>query len=282
MKIVLFVFSLFGLGSVLAQTNSPAMLSTSYPISSVNDSGISGNVWLGEYPFGTIVAISLAGTQAGNTYPAHLHIGNCGSGGGISVSLESVVGETGLGITVTDVPYTTLFSEDYYLNIHASQTDMGTILACTEIGANAEMNQITTPSSQTNVAEQTTTGVRSEEFETLETASYGIFEVAGSGINGQVQFTDEADGGTQIIVTLRGVQAGANFPMDIKSGDCGPDGSALLELNDFPLGLVDPDASMTETDMSISTFSEQNNYLTIYSKDGTVLACGEVGLGANR
>jgi hypothetical protein len=255
---------------------------TAYALSSINNFGVSGNVWIGDFAFGTLVVISLKGTQVGNMYPAHIQSGTCGSEGGGVTPLEAVDGVTGLSVTVTDLPYNTILSGNHYLNIHASSEDVGTIIACTEIVPKGNIDQANSDSTGTNATEQPVTEVRTEEFETLTTASYGIFEVSGSGIKGQVQFTEKAEGGTQIVVTLRGVRSGANFPMDIKTGDCGPDGLALLELNNFPLGLIDPDASMTETEMPISTFSERNNYLTVYSKDGTVLACGEVGLGANK
>lgn len=269
---------------VFAQTATPLLSETTYVVSPVDRSLVSGQVFLGDYGSGkTVIVISLSGTPVNGVHPAHLHEGDCGSNGTIAVPLESVKGSTGLSVTVNDVPLDAITTGDHYLNIHASSDDMATIVACAEVGLNASSGEMTQMDTSTEtMTDAPATGVRPEEFETLSTASYRIFSVGASQIFGQVQMTEEASGGTKFVLTLEGHDPQTQYPVDVKEGDCGPDGSVLLQLNAFPLGIIEPNASMTFTDLPIEQFSEADNYLTVYDKEGFVLACGEIGIGANR
>lgn len=290
---------LFCLGYTQEVLSLPVLSSETYRVAPLAASGLdaSGAVYIADYGLGntSLVVLSLNGA-AGKMRPAHLHRGNCGSGGGIVVPLEPVNPETGLSVTVTTASFTDMTTNDYYLNVHASSDDLGTLIACGEVGANAKgvmssegsAAETTTSSSQSATmpaGSKTKTGVKAEEFETqIPTAAYGIFAVGGSGISGQVQVSGQVEGGTRIALSLTGAEARKTYPTELRSGDCGPDGTLLRQLNDFPLGVVDPGASETTTTLSFEEIVEANNYLTIYAADGsgTVIACGEVGLGANR
>jgi hypothetical protein len=132
---------------------------------------------------------------------------------------------------------------------------------------------------------QTSTGVKPEEFETsIRTAGYGIFAVNNSGIGGQMQVAEKVEGGVNVIVTLNSIEVGKNYPMELRQGDCGPDRELLSELQPVPSVAGDPHASWTELPLTFEEVAEANNFIYVYAPDnsGTVVACGEVGLGANQ
>lgn len=278
-----FALLIFALLSFTSAQTIPAVSSISYSISPTDSSGVSGTVYLGDYGLGnTIVAISLKGTTGGQ-HPAHFHSGNCDSNGDIVVPLENVNGATGLSVTVTSVPIATILNGDHYINIHVSPEDLATIVACGEVGGAATLATTATDTSTT--AAQTATGVKPEEFETsIRTAGYGIFSVNNSGIGGQMQVSEQVEGGTNIIVTLDGIEVGKSYPMELRQGDCGPDRALLSELEPVPSVAGDPRASWTELPLTFEEIAEANNFIYVYAPDnsGTVVACGEVGLGANQ
>jgi hypothetical protein len=135
------------------------------------------------------------------------------------------------------------------------------------------------------ISAQTETGVKPEEFETsIRTAGYGIFAVDNSGIGGQMQVAEKAEGGLNIIVTLDGIEVGKVYPMELRQGDCGPDRELLTQLEPVPSIAGDPHSSWTELPLTFEEIAEANNFIYVYAPDnsGIVVACGEVGLGANQ
>jgi uncharacterized surface protein with fasciclin (FAS1) repeats len=116
-----------------------AVRSVRYPVNAVNESGISGSVLVADYGFeNAIVTISLRGTALDGNHPAHFHLGNCDSNGEIVVPLENVNGATGLSITSMTAPYDAVVEGDHYLNVHLSDEAIDTIVACGEVGLNAD------------------------------------------------------------------------------------------------------------------------------------------------
>lgn len=244
---------------------------TTYAVLSSNSS-VAGVVQIGDYGLGnTIITVSLKGTSVGQ-HPAHFHSGDCNSNGDVVVPLENLDGNTGLSVTVTSVPFETIVSGNHYLNIHASPEDMATIVACGEVGSGALA---------LDDASKTATGVKPEEFATsMRTAGYGIFPVASGSIKGQMQVAETAEGDTEIIVTLDGIERGRVYKLELRKGDCGPDRELLLDLNAVPSVLPEPNASATSSGLSFEEIAEGNNFVYVYAPDGSVAACGEVGLGA--
>jgi CHRD domain len=270
----------------------------------------------------TLIVVNMTGLAGQHIYPAHIHAGSCGSNGDVVIPLESVDGTTGLSITLTTMTYTNIAQGDYYLNVHQSPEDLTSIISCGEIGSEAQVSTPQEPSSvqgsvpgatlqeppmqepvvtpleptptatpgtidQTGVAQgsELPTGVKPEEFATsMRTEGYGIFPVNGGSITGQIQVAEEADGLARVIVTLRNFDPGQRFPLEIRQGDCGPDRPLLVALNDLPSVPDDPTASWTTTTLRYEEIAEGNNFIYVYSPDqsGTVIACGEVGIGANR
>jgi uncharacterized surface protein with fasciclin (FAS1) repeats len=115
-----------------------ATRSVRYPVNAVGESGVRGSVLIADYGFeNAIVTILLRGTASGGSHPTHFHLGNCDSNGEIVVPLENVNGATGLSITSMTAPYDAVVEGDHYLNVHLSDEAIDTIVACGEVGLNA-------------------------------------------------------------------------------------------------------------------------------------------------
>ena len=319
----LFFLPIFLLSFALGQNTIPAVQHTSYRVASINNSGASGAVDFIDYGLGsTLIVVNMTGLVGKQIYPSHIHAGSCGSNGDVVIPLEHVDGTTGLSMTLTTIAYTDIANSDYYLNIHQSPDNLTSIISCAEIGLDGQnsqtqvlasqeqqtqepaitQEQVTTPVEttpvettpaltpgtieQTGVAQgsQLPTGVKPEEFATrMRTEGYGIFAINSGTISGQIQVAEEADGTARVIVTLRNILPGQQFPLEIRQGDCGPDRPLLISLNDLPSVIGDPTASWTDTSLHYDDIAGSNNFIYVYAPDnsGIVVACGEVGLGAN-
>lgn len=116
-----------------------------YALTPENNSGVEGFVTFDKQSeTATTITIDLEGTTAGATHPAHIHVGDVGTGGDIWVSLNPVDGDTGTSVTVvsqTDagdpVTYEELTDFDGYVNVHQSPDNLATIIASGETGAGA-------------------------------------------------------------------------------------------------------------------------------------------------
>ena len=118
-----------------------------YKLNAVANEAINGKAIFAERTDdNTYVIISLDGTPAGGSHPAHIHNGMAPGPGDIAISLESVDGGTGISMTeVTsddagnNVNYEALTGFDGYVNVHLSDTELETIVAQGNIGANADI-----------------------------------------------------------------------------------------------------------------------------------------------
>jgi hypothetical protein len=281
----LVVFTIFS--TAFSQNIISPTQSSSYQLAPVNSSGIAGTVYMADYGMNnTLVVVNVMNAEASLSYPAHIHIGSCGGNGDVVVPLENVNGATGLSVTMTNAAYSDISAGDYYINVHRPE-DLSNIVACGEVGMATAQATESTPTSgtidQTGLAQgsQLPTGVKSEEFATqMRTEGYGIFAVNNSGISGQIQIAEEAEGSSRVIVTLSNIQPGQSYGLEIFQGDCGPDRPSLLKLHSVPTIPDDPTGSWTNTDLTYDELAGSNNFVYVYAPDGAVIACGEVGAGA--
>jgi len=104
-------------------------------LSEQNDSNESGSVTLQEKDGKTTVVITLSNQPEGVAQPAHIHAGTCASIGAVVYPLTLVV--DGRSETVFDLPLTTMLSAatDLSINVHMSELDLGTYVACGDIDA---------------------------------------------------------------------------------------------------------------------------------------------------
>lgn len=137
------------LGTLVAQgnigQNELTGNSTTYALGSVADPTISGTVMFSELVNGDALAkIELDGTPAGGIHPAHIHMGSVATApGSIIFTFNSVNGDTGVSYTkvaelddMTSFGYSDVLSVDGYVNVHLSSTDLGTLVAQGNVGAN--------------------------------------------------------------------------------------------------------------------------------------------------
>lgn len=86
------------------------------------------------------VEVQLSGAPAGATLPWHIHSGSCADGMTPIVgspSLYTAIGTSGdgTGSIMADIPVTLAAGQRYHVNVHASPSDMGTIVACGDLSS---------------------------------------------------------------------------------------------------------------------------------------------------
>lgn len=136
------------LGTLVAQgdigQNTLTGESESYALNAVSDPTISGTANFEERVNGeTLITISLTGTAADGDHPAHIHMNDASTGGGIAMDLSNVNGSTGISKTNatalndgTAMTYDDFLQFNGYINVHNSSTDLGTFIAQGNIGSN--------------------------------------------------------------------------------------------------------------------------------------------------
>lgn len=85
----------------------------------------------------TEVSVALNGASPNATHPWHVHEGKCGSGGPIvgdpGAYTPLQVGSAGTASANTNLNLMLNEAKDYFVNVHASETDMQTIIACGDL-----------------------------------------------------------------------------------------------------------------------------------------------------
>ncbi len=115
-----------------------------YDLETKDVDGISGIAEFAERVNGTtLVTISLDGTPADGSHPAHIHENDAATTGEIIVGLTPVDGNTGISksqvsalVGGEEVTYNDLLTIDAYINVHLSNENLSTIVAQGNIGAN--------------------------------------------------------------------------------------------------------------------------------------------------
>jgi Cu/Zn superoxide dismutase len=118
----------------------------SYVLNESTLPGVSGTIEFAErVNESTLVTINLLGTVSGNIHPAHIHENNLATTGNIIVGLTPVDGGTGISktqvatlVSGASVTYTDFLTINAYVNVHFSDTDLVTIAAEGNIGANLD------------------------------------------------------------------------------------------------------------------------------------------------
>lgn len=96
--------------------------------------GVSGTAQATVLSGRTNVTIALQGATVGAAHPWHVHEGSCGSAGAIVGSSSTFpplqVGSEGQAQSAMQLPLALNEARGYYVDVHASSSDMGTIIAC--------------------------------------------------------------------------------------------------------------------------------------------------------
>jgi hypothetical protein len=104
-------------------------------LAAVGTSGISGTAKGTSGNDSSHVTVTVSGAQAGATLPWHVHEGKCGDAsppivGDPSAYPPLVVGADGTATGTADISVKLNEAKDYIVNVHASPTNLGTIVAC--------------------------------------------------------------------------------------------------------------------------------------------------------
>lgn len=84
----------------------------------------------------TSTSIQISGATAGAVHPWHVHEGKCGSGaivGDPSAYTPLTVGTDGRATSTAKVAVALNEAKDYHVNVHLSQAEMSTIIACGDL-----------------------------------------------------------------------------------------------------------------------------------------------------
>ena len=284
----------------------------SYYIAPVENSGVSGNVQIVEAADGgSAFIVTLKGIVAGSTHALTLFEGDCGPDRRVATELNpigSFNNEPFASITTSDLSFETVAEGDYFVYAYADETMASVAAACGEVGVNAnaatsapseisdEVSQAVTNALETggnaggdtggadsSASGSAVEGAPEDEFTSPRAASYALSPVAGSGISGNLQVSEEVDAGTRLTVTLTGIPQGGDHAVALFEGDCGPDRQEVAQLNSVNAADGNPNASITDSDLSFEAIAEADHFLYVYAEDvgSEIVACGEVGLGAN-
>jgi hypothetical protein len=124
--------------------------SKTYALNSVANPAISGTAKFTKRVSGeTLISIAITGTTSGVSSPAHIHLNTVAQGGNIAINLTSIAGATGKSETNvaklndgTAITYDQLLNFNGHINVHESASNLATIIAQGNIGANVTTNNI--------------------------------------------------------------------------------------------------------------------------------------------
>ncbi len=98
---------------------------------------VSGTATVESGASSTHATVSLTGGDPGTTYPWHVHSGKCGDNGPVvgqaSAYTPIKISKSGSGKVDVTLPFTVPDNGSYYINIHKSASDMGTIVSCGDL-----------------------------------------------------------------------------------------------------------------------------------------------------
>jgi hypothetical protein len=239
--------------------------SKTYPLNSVSDPNIDGTVKFEQRKNGEAVAtITLEGTTAGDSHPAHIHNNAAAEGGGIAIDFNPVDGSTGIGRTnikmlndQTPITYAQLLDFNGYVNVHLSSGDLGTLIAQGDIGGN-EL--------------------------TGESEVYDLNPVSDPGISGTVAFAGRKNGNTLVTIVLTGTSDGNSHPAHIHNNSAAEGGGIAVDFNpvDGATGISKTNikALNDETAITYAELLEFNGYVNVHLSSGdlgTLIAQGDIG-----
>lgn len=99
-------------------------------------SGESTVTWI-EGRSGFTADIQVTGDDPGEVRPWHVHFGTCETGGAIVGPAEDYtpleIDDTGTGSAVDVIPAPLTTGESYHVNVHLSEMELGSIIACGDL-----------------------------------------------------------------------------------------------------------------------------------------------------
>jgi hypothetical protein len=107
-------------------------------LSAVGGSGVTGTASARDMDDATHATIDIRGARSGGVHPWHIHEGSCGDANAPVVGPASAypplnVGAGGTASAQAHVPVELNEARNYIVNVHASASNMGTIIACGDL-----------------------------------------------------------------------------------------------------------------------------------------------------
>ena len=234
-----------------------------YVLNAVSDPAISGTVTFAERDDDQVlITIQLNGTQSGSMHPAHIHANSAAETGPIVLDLNEVNGTDGKSETIvnalndgTAISYDDLLDFDGYVNVHASSSDLGTLVAQGDIGQN-EL--------------------------TGDNKVYALTPVADPAVTGTATFAKRKNGSTLVTVALTGTQAGATHPSHIHANTIAQGGSIVINLNNVDgtsgMAVSNVDTLNNGTAITYEQLLDFNGYLNVHTGNTFVV---QADIGGN-
>jgi len=238
--------------------------SKTFNLSSVTNPDISGTVKFEERSDdATVITIDLNGTTSGNTHVSHIHKNSAAETGDIILDLNAIDGGTGMSETVvtklndgSDISYDELLRLNGYVNVHASASDLTTLIAQGDIGENEITSTATT---------------------------YSLASVNNSGIDGTVTFAKRVSGSTLVTVDLDGTSPTGNYPIFIHDNSIATTGPVAINLNNYNGATGKSETSVRKlnnnTDITYDQLRSFNGHVNVATSaiDPTYVAQGNIG-----
>ncbi|MFD2551015.1 CHRD domain-containing protein [Bizionia sediminis] len=239
-----------------------------YSLNTRDVPGISGSIKFSERKNGEALArIELLNTVAGSVHPAHIHNNTALEGGAIAFTFNPVSGDTGVSRTNlsmlddgTPFNYSNVVTFNGYVNVHASETDLGTIVAQGDIGKNGL---------------------------TGEFVSYPLNELDVPGVQGTATFFKRENGNALAVIELENTTAGLMHPAHIHANNISTTGPVILSFNP-----VNGDTGKSQTNITQLDDASAFDYNAVLQVDGyinvhesatnlnTIIAQGNIGINA--
>jgi hypothetical protein len=119
-----------------ASTSTAQSVQWTATLASLSGSSVTGSATAGpgETAEQTRASVTISGAEPGAVHPWHIHSGRCGDNGPIVGPASAYpplnANAQGAASVTANLPYATPASGSYYVNVHRSPTEMGTIVAC--------------------------------------------------------------------------------------------------------------------------------------------------------
>ena len=239
--------------------------SVTYNLTAASGSGVSGTVVFAETTENTtLVTINISGGTSGDVHPVHIHQNSKIEGGGIVISLGEIDGTTGkqeIEVKTRDddtgIGYEDLVNFDGHINIHASPSDLGTILAYTDVGGNA--------------------------FTGLE-EDFDLFGKTEPDLKGEVLFQERKSGETLVTVKIENYSGTENLPNHIHANNAAEGGGIVISLNGIDastgIGITNVGTKDDDTPVSFSELKEFDGHLNVHKSESelqSVILQGDIG-----
>ncbi|MBS0000833.1 MAG: hypothetical protein KFF73_17760 [Cyclobacteriaceae bacterium] len=226
--------------------------SITYNLVPIENSGVSGTVEFAETTDNnTWITFNISGGTQGEVHPVHIHQNSQVEGGGIVISLGNIDGTTGdheiLVETRDDdsaVSYNDLTSFDGHINIHASPSDLSTIVAAADIGGN-EL--------------------------TGDEEDYGLTGKAEPGLSGEVLLQERKNGETLVTVRVEDYTGSDDLPNHIHADNAVTGGPIVVSLNPVDastgIGMTHVGQFDDGTPVSFSDLNDFDGHVNIHKSE---------------